>query len=839
MTHLTANVPVRSATNDTETSGGADVVVHRMHPPSRRQEVPTPLIQTPARGRSACPWEGYFQLAHKILRRVRHAVGSIIMRQIFLLAFVWNAAVTPCAAGPEANHSQLSKVAEVSGESALPPGWQTFGASAMGFSVSVVGGAGRDTTMLKVQRINVRITRTGELGGVFWKYSAVPFRGQRVRLSARLRFEIPYGMAQFGNVRPFVSIRRANGQVAFADDGTRLAVRDSAWAVRQLAFDVPPLADSITVGFALDTFGTAWIESVRFASVSVAGEGDSPPRPASMAEIANITALARLLGYVRYFHPSSEAETVDWDSLTIASVEYVAASSSPGELRRRLLRVLRPVAPLVRLKARPLASCAAESDHSTSDLGELHRVVRWYFGYPETVGGTYYGKTIHLALTAHPDTLPRPGECISANLGRGVWCSVPLTLLANAVGTLPHRVRNLHDLRGVTRPPGWGPSAGDRATRLADVVILWNSVKHFYPYLDELGVDWDSLLPKMLSKAAVDADQAAFATTLTEMLACLRDGHTSLEAPGLDRRRLPLSWRFLNDSLIVDNVASAYRGVVNPGDCVLAIQGVPVDSLLLQVVRKANGSTPQRIRYRAASLLHTLFADDTLRLSVAEPNGRGREIVLPRLGQVIYPPRPDSISSLGEGVLYVDLCRTTDEDLDGVSAALQSARGVVFDLRGYPERLTRYVPAHLIDTPVAQREWYTRIVTRPDGEACRYDTSRAVTIPAQPRIRARVAFLVDASAISKAEYYLSPIEDYGLGALVGEPSAGSSGHVVSFGLPGGYVARFTCNRTRKRNRTPFTGVGIMPSHVISPTRIGIAEGRDEQLEWAVRYVSEH
>ncbi|HXU32474.1 MAG TPA: hypothetical protein VN851_18050, partial [Thermoanaerobaculia bacterium] len=52
--------------------------------------------------------------------------------------------------------------------------------------------------------------------------------------------------------------------------------------------------------------------------VASAAVGDVPPRPVTEQGLANLTALTRLIGYVRYFHPSDQAAALsnaDWDAL--------------------------------------------------------------------------------------------------------------------------------------------------------------------------------------------------------------------------------------------------------------------------------------------------------------------------------------------------------------------------------------------------------------------------------------------------------------------------------------------------------------------------------------------
>ncbi len=68
--------------------------------------------------------------------------------------------------------------------------------------------------------------------------------------------------------------------------------------------------------------------------------------PIEPAATENLVAYARLLGYVRHFHPSDQAANLNWDRFTADTIERVESSRTPAELASRLETIFRPVAPL-------------------------------------------------------------------------------------------------------------------------------------------------------------------------------------------------------------------------------------------------------------------------------------------------------------------------------------------------------------------------------------------------------------------------------------------------------------------------------------------------------------
>ena len=66
-------------------------------------------------------------------------------------------------------------------------------------------------------------------------------------------------------------------------------------------------------------------------------------------EITNLRALAKLFGYVRYFHPSDHAATIHWDAFAQYGARKVRAARDEAELQRFLENLFQPIAPSVQI----------------------------------------------------------------------------------------------------------------------------------------------------------------------------------------------------------------------------------------------------------------------------------------------------------------------------------------------------------------------------------------------------------------------------------------------------------------------------------------------------------
>src|SRR5262249_33077317 len=138
---------------------------------------------------------------------------------------------------------------------------------------------------------------------------------------------------------------------------------------------------------------------------------------------------------------------------------------------------------------------------------------------------------------------------------------------------------------------------------------------------------------------------------------------------------------------------------------------------------------------------------------------------------------------------------------------LEKAKGIIYDLRGYPHSSPALI-GHLIDKPVTCARWNVPVTIYPDRQKVTFEFSNWPVQPQKPRFHAKVAYLTDGRAISYAETYLGIIEHYKLADIVGTPTAGTNGNINPFTLPGGFRVIWTGMKVLKHDGSQHHGVGI-------------------------------
>jgi len=676
------------------------------------------------------------------------------------------------------------------------------------------------------------------IGNLMQAVKAEALRGKRIRLRADVRVTQAFSDAK---AQLWLRVDRPGGKPGFFDNMHDRPVTSGKWSECEITGDVAADAEQIALGLMLIGRGAAWIDNVRLDVLADAGIGDEPPRPLSGRALENLVAFARLYGVVRWFHPSDEAFRADWDELAIEGVRLVEDAPHAKACAKTLAGLLLPAARLLVV--------SAERDPAPSKLdalagaqGETREVVAWkHAGLGSKDSQSIYRSRRvreHVRDSVLPDGFADPRVPLKLDLGGGVTALVPLSVFADARGTLP-RADAPEPLPRKPRPAAFRPSGSDRATRLAGVVIAWNVLEHFYPYFDVVKADWGRALEDALRQAAEDKGADELTKTLRRMVAKLRDGHGSVHLPGqVHGAPPPIAWDWVEERLVITHVKEG-TGKVQRGDVVVAVNGVPAAEAVAREESLISGSTPQHLRWAALAALLYSHDDGPFVLEV-ERSGKKERIELEKSGDGVQvaEPRPASFTELRPGILYIDLGTLDYPAFRAQLEKLEAARGIVLDLRGYPSFGPWDCLGHFTDTQLRSPLWNVPVLRRPGRQSLEFETSDWALKPRKPRLRAKLAFITDGRAISAAETFLGIVEHYKLGAIVGGPTAGTNGNINQLVLPGGYQVVWTGMKVLKRDGSRHHGVGIQPTVPVKRTIQAVTEGRDELLERAIGVVGE-
>jgi hypothetical protein len=711
----------------------------------------------------------------------------------------------------------------------VPTGWLIPKAvSDAGFSVKSVD-QGCRTGARCAMITGVENPPPNRFGNLVQTLPAAGYQMRRIRLRAAIRVEGTGTRAQM-----WLRLDRADNSMAFLENMDARPITSPTWNTYDIETDVASDVDRIVLGVMLFGPGKAWVDDVTLeATGEVRQDQAEPARPLTSRGLTNLTAFTKLYGYVRFFHPSEQVASADWETFAVEGLRKVEAPASDAELIATLREIFRPVAPSVQIFATGKRPPVVQ----TARTARIARYKHAGVGLPAIMAGgpgyNIYSSKIERSAAPTDAAAMRPFE---AQLVPGITAAVPLALYVN------DNDRTLPLAPVPAAPPVITRVAADRATRLAAVVIAWNVFQHFYPYFDVVKTDWPSELSKALSAAATDSP-AQFQKTLSRLVAALHDGHgyvgSSTQRAGL---MAPLTLAWVEGQWIVTQAGKAKTEGVLPGDRVVSIDGKPVEAVAADLREVTAAATEGLLRSRIASALRVCAPGASkiaLELEPFETPRTIRRVQLdcdrPKFKDPEYYPEPriEKVADLGAGILYVDLDRVGDADWKAAIEKAKLAKAIIFDMRGYPGQPGILALKHLARDTIRSARWNVPSAAKPDRLDFPFDERGWEVKPDPPYFDIPRVFLTDGRAISYAETVMGIVENYKLAEIVGEPTAGTNGNVNPFRLPGGYSVSWTGMKVLKHDGSQHHGIGILPTVPAHRTRRGVAAGRDEILDRGV------
>lgn len=590
----------------------------------------------------------------------------------------------------------------------------------------------------------------------------------------------------------------------------------------------------------------------------------------SQNELNNISVLSECYGYVRFFYPNPNAKDLDWIKFLMYSIPKIEKLNDDNELKSALLELFKPICPQI--------------SFSTDSLVSNKKLLPPYYAIEHKAIGTLaemeFGKNYSPIVSITKDEDYQDTYCYK--LKENFYVSFPV-----AVKKLPAKTKEFTQLKKeIDKIEEGGISLisallnkkkvkdvhliyKQLTYRIADVIVRRNFIQHFYPYFSEDGLseNWDQECLKSMEKIAQIDNLYDYYTEICKLLANVKDSHiniwNSFRIGRFVSFYIPyfypdISLNVVNDTCLVDFAGKEYENNIKRGDRVLEINKIPIENVIQQKLLEIPFSTKSYGLYRmsySGKLLEFTEKDTVFEITFQSSDPIEKSIQVKTTQG--FDDRPfyrtnNFIQLVDNNIVYVNLCSDscTYKNFTQSIPEIQASKGVIFDMRGYPQFECLSIISHFIKEKIELGNLLQPVIRFPNQEDVKYDVAEKWFIlpaaspqskeaskqneykePLPVQIEKPVVFLINEKAISFGETFADMIKFYKIGTMVGTPTAGCNGDITRFSMP---CATFimTYNKFLNRDGSQHHGIGVLPDIYCEMQISDIQRNIDKQLEKA-------
>lgn len=351
-------------------------------------------------------------------------------------------------------------------------------------------------------------------------------------------------------------------------------------------------------------------------------------------------------------------------------------------------------------------------------------------------------------------------------------------------------------------------------------------VKENYSLYESKHIDIDALSASYAERIGKLSTAEEYGKALLEYFASLQVGHAFVYLKEYRVGAFPIH---INDSLFVDKPDTyLQRSGFNDKDRIIAVDGIPAKEWIGRNEKYIPASTPEYRQLFATRLLFKSYTDTVKTYTVC----RGADTLNLQLALL---PQESSPSSQQHKTSWNIL-----NDSTGYLAINSMENGVMESFsKDYPK--VKHLPYLIVD------------VRRNGGgnsgygcNLCRYLIRKQQPhcldnrpmLPMADAYQGKVLLLTSPFTFSAAESFVVDMKESGNAILIGEPTGGDTGNrPQTFKTSHGICFRIPTNPPALSPKGfPLEGVGISPDYLVRQTVSDFMEGKDTQLEFALRYI---
>lgn len=398
--------------------------------------------------------------------------------------------------------------------------------------------------------------------------------------------------------------------------------------------------------------------------------------------------------------------------------------------------------------------------------------------------------------------LPKPEEICISKIDDGMWLALPLTVYDDGNVSLPKSDGKPE--QRITMNPN------DRISKVAVFIEMWNYMR-YYSNVNYTEGEWDKLFLDNISNITQTRTTDEFEAELNKIMKVTNNIRSTAWLTSQSKDfTLPFIVDFEDGEAVV---VSSFDKQIEKGDRILDIGNKNVKNF----VANESGQYPGNSTiWKQKKAFYKLTTGDFKSEEKVKINRNGDELIVPiaryLTNREVVIARPYTLEWLDSNTIYIDGTRLDDFEMSEMMGNFTKAKGIIIDLRG-EALLSEHFLGFFIDENIPTFEWGLNSYISP----CKEPSTRIIDgyVKAKKSELARnIVFITNETTVGKSETILQIVKYYGIGKIIGEPTAGSYDMMQEVKLPAFYNISFDIYPMSFKNDDQIKYKSIIPDITI-------------------------
>ncbi|MCC9017735.1 S41 family peptidase [Flavobacterium lipolyticum] len=519
--------------------------------------------------------------------------------------------------------------------------------------------------------------------------------------------------------------------------------------------------------------------------------------------IENLSSLAKIWGFLKYYHPNVARGNFNWDEQLIMMIPKVEGAKNREDLSKIYL------------------------DWITS-LG----VVKECRSCQNISGKSYFDKNFDLSwmdnLAVFTPELSRKLRYIEENRAQSNSFYVTKSPRENV------EVRNESKYKDFEYP--------EKNYRLLSLFKYWNTIEYFFPYKYLTDQKWSTVLEEMIPRFEKVNNATEYQLVLLETVIKIDDTHASLYTNKnfefFGKKYIPAFSNVIENKVVIVGIYNDSLARINDirkGDIIEEIDGVNALEIMADRKKYVNGSNSNT---KAKNYNYQLFngSTDSVKVKIRRDN----DFVLKTVKRYKGSDLKSNLSRTKEkfnldanNIGYINLANIEANDQEEIMDKLKSTKALIIDLRNYPPLMPYRIARRLS----FESKEYVKCLAPDLKYPGRFFWKKSLVIEPLKKsyYRGKVVLLVNEETQSRAEFVTMLLQAGDNVTTIGSQTAAADGDVSRFEFSG-FVTAISGLGVFYPDGTETQRKGVKIDIEVRPTVKGIQEGKDEVLEKAKEYL---